>query len=476
MNAIHRYGAAGPRGATSRLGVAAATICLWLLAFPAATQTVPGRAALSDPQLEALVAEALANAPEAAVAQAAAEAARRRIAPAGTLPDPFVSTTFQNDGRAISFGEAEGSFFGVMLSQPFPWPGKLSLARKAAESEAHEIEIGAIGRTALTLEARVRNAWYDLVLARAVDRIIDDRRDASAQIEESVRERYAAGLAVQQDVLRAQIELARIDELKASQAATITSRMAELNRMVGAPQDRGIPTPVRLPEEASVPALEELTAGAAARSPEVAATGQAIETGRTRVDLARKNFLPDFSLSAGSMYRGSFEMGPMWQVGLGISVPLWAEQRQKNQLAEAEAIVRGRTGENATVVQELELRTRERAAQLDAALGIAALYRDKILPLDDLSLESALASYQAGKVPFITVLDALNSLYSDRAVYAGRLAESAKWRVAIDEASLQPTAMSGAPSMGGGAGSGMSQSSAPSSGADNSSSSMKSMR
>ncbi|MGZ8831539.1 MAG: TolC family protein, partial [Thermoanaerobaculia bacterium] len=101
-----------------------------------------------------------------------------------------------------------------------------------------------------------------------------------------------------------------------------------------------------------------------------------------------------------------------------------------------------------TVALDLELRTRERVAQLEAASRIAALYRDKVLPLDDLSLESALASYQSGKVPFITVLDALNAVYSDRAIYAGRLAESAKWRVAIDEASLQPTAMSGAPSMG----------------------------
>jgi hypothetical protein len=81
---------------------------------------------------------------------------------------------------------------------------------------------------------------------------------------------------------------------------------------------------------------------------------------------------------------------------------------------------------------------------------VAKLYRDQILPLDELSLESALASYQAGKVPFITVLDALNAVFNDRVLHAGRLAESAKWRVAIDEASLQPTSMSAGPAMGGG--------------------------
>lgn len=461
----------------------AVAACLWLVAFTAVAQAEeqPGpRASLRDPQLEALVERALANAPEMASAQASLEAARRRIVPARTLADPFASTTYQNDGRSISFGKAEGSFLGLMASQGVPWPGKLRLAGEIAESEAREVERGTIGRTGLTLEARVRNGWYDLVLTRAIDRIIEDRRNAAAQIEASVRERYAAGLAVQQDVLRAQIELVRIDELKATQAAAIASRLAELNRLVGAPQDLLIGTPERLPEDAAVPVLPELIAAAAARSPEIAATEQAIQTGRLRIDLAKKNFLPDFSVNAGWMDRGSFEMGPMWQVGVGVTVPLRIERRQRNQLAEAEALVRGRTAENDTVTLELELRTRERAAQLDASLRIAALYRDKVLPLDDLSLESALASYQSGKVPFITVLDALNTLYSDRAIYAGRLAESAKWRVAIDEASLQPTAMSGPPSMGNSAmggvsTAGMSQS-APSASANSNSSSMNSMR
>lgn len=459
--------------------VVAALIGLMTVTTVAQTAGEAGaRASLRDPQLEQLVAEALAKAPEMTTARASVEAAQRRIVPARTLSDPFLSTTYQNDGRSISFGEAEGSFLGLMASQSIPWPGKLRLAGSVAESEAREIERGSLGRTELTLEARVRNAWYDLILARALDGIIDDRRAAASQIEAAVRERYAAGLAVQQDVLRAQVELARIDELKATQAATVASRLAELNRLVGAAQDRSLDTPDRLPEETAVPSLTELIAAAAARSPELAAAAQAIQTGRLRVDLARKNFFPDFSVNAGSMYRGSFEMGPMWQAGVGISIPLWIERRQQNQFAEAQAVVRGRTAENDTIAQELELRTRERVAQLAAALQIAALYRDKVLPLDDLSLESALASYQAGKVPFITVLDALNTLYSDRAVYAGRLAESAKWRVAIDEASLQSTAMAGVPSMGGSgigatAGTGMSQS--PTSNA-NSSSPMSSMR
>jgi cobalt-zinc-cadmium efflux system outer membrane protein len=435
------------------------------------------RLAPIDPAADRLVREALQKTPEIDAARAALEAARRRVEPARTLPDPSASFTYQNDGRALSLGSAEGSFAGLMLSQPLPWPGKLGLAGKATASEAREIEVGPLNRTALTIEARVRNAWYDLVLAHALDRLIEERRGTARQIEATTRDRYSAGLAIQQDVIRAQVELARIDELKAAQRAAITSRLAELNRLLARPQGTAVETATELPPIAPLPSTETIVASALGLSPEAAAARQGIETGKLRVAIAKKNFLPDFVVSGGSMYRGNFGMGPMWQVGVGVSLPVWVNKRQQNQLAEAQARVAEQTAQTDVVGRELELRTRERIAQLESANDIATLYRDKIVLLDQLSYESALASYQAGKVPFITVFDAVNSLYSDRASYLGRLAEAAKWRVAIDEAALQPTSMSGAPSMssGGSAGaSGMSaQAPAPSRSPSNSMTSMR---
>jgi outer membrane protein, heavy metal efflux system len=432
------------------------------------------RATLPDPAIDALVITAIENTPELIAARAAVEAARRRIEPASTLGDPSLSTTYQNDGRSLSLGKAEGSFFGLMLSQPLPWPGKLALAGRTAASEAAEVESGTLGRAALTIEARVRNAWYDLVLARALDRLVEERRDTARQIEATTRNRYSTGLAVQQDVLRAQVELARIDELKATQRAAIASRLAELNRLVGLPQDAALDTPADLPGTTALSSDRGWIASVLSRSPEAAAARQGNETQRLGVQMAKKNFFPDFVVSGGSMYRGNFAMGPMWQVGVGISLPVWVNKRQQNQLAEAQARVAESMAQTDVIGRELELRTRERIAQLETTNEIAVLYREKIVPLDELSYESALASYQAGKVPFITVFEAVNVLYSDRASYLGRLAEAAKWRVAIDEGSLQPTSMSAAPSMpsGGTTASGMSAQ-APASSSKTASTSMR---
>ena len=433
------------------------------------------RATLPDPALDALVRTAIENTPELAAAHAAVEAARLRVEPARTLGDPSLSTTYQNDGTSLSLGRAPGSFVGLMLSQPLPWPGKLPLAGQTAASEAREVESGTLGRARLTIEARMRNAWYDLILARGIDRLIEERRDTARQIEATTRDRYTAGLGVQQDVLRAQVELVRIDELKAAQRALITSRLAESNRLLGVPQDAALDTPADLPGTTPLSPAATWISSAFARSPEAAAAQQGIETGRLRVQMAKKNFRPDFVVSGGSMYRSNFAEGPMWQVGLGVSLPVWINKRQKNQLAEAQARVTEQTAETDVIGRELELRTRERIAQLEGANEVAMLYREKIVPLDQLSYESALSSYRAGKVPFITVFEAVNVLYSDRASYLGRLAEAAKWRVAIDEAALQPTAMGSSPASGGAAASGMSAQ-APASSSSSSNSASTSMR
>ncbi|MGH9367087.1 MAG: TolC family protein [Thermoanaerobaculia bacterium] len=413
------------------------------------------RATLPDRVLEELVSEALAKNPDVGASDATAEAAGFRIAPARTLPDPFLSFNYQNDGWAFSLGVQDMTFLGAMFSQPLPWPGKLRLAGEEAALRAEEVKAGIVGRTRLAVEARVRRAYYEYLLARALLDLIEDRSRSWREISTIVRERYAVGLGVQQDVLRAQVEVLRLDEARADQTAQVANRRAELNRMVVRPQDAPLETDQRLDYRPEVPGLDALLSAVRGKSPELAAFSRGIEADRSRVSLAKKDFLPDFVASGGPMYRGGLD--PMWQVGLGITLPIYAGSRQKPRLAAAKAELRSDESRYSSAALELEFRTRERFQILDAALRVARLYREGVLPTDQLSLESAIASYRTGKVPFVTVLEALNTLYADRAIYLGRLADAEKWRVAIDEAELQassgmPAASSGGPAAGTGSG------------------------
>jgi outer membrane protein TolC len=413
------------------------------VAGPGELRAQAARATFPDEPLEALVAEALGKNPDVAAAVADSEAAGFRIAPARTLPDPFVSVSYQNDGTSITLGERDMTFLGARFSQTLPWPGKLRLAGEEARQRAEEVRVGAVGRARLAVEARVRRAWYEYLLSRALLDLIEDRSRSWRDISAIVRERYAVGLGIQQDVLRSQVEVLRLDEARAEQAVRVASLRAELNRMTSRPQDSALETPARLDFRGEVPDLESMLRAVREKSPEIAALERAIEAGRIRVSLARKDLLPDFTASAGPMYRGGLD--PMWQVGLGVTLPIYSGSRQRPRRDAAEADLRSERARASSVALELELLTRQRYRALNAALEVAKLYRDGVLPVDQLSLESAVASYRAGKVPFVTVLEALNTLFSDRAIYLTRLAESEGWRVSIDEADPQPAgAMSAA--------------------------------
>ena len=420
------------------------SIALLAAAAAIAQERPPGRPAPEDratsvdPFLDGLVLEALQKSPELAGAVSSAEAAQFRIAPARTLPDPFLSFNYQNDGKSPSLGKQDMTFLGAMFSQPLPWPGKLRLAGEEAHNRAEEVKEGTVGRARLAVEARVRRAYYDYLLARSLLELVEDRGRSWREIADIVRERYAVGIGVQQDVLRAQIEVLRIDEARAEQAAQVANRRAEVNRVLGRPQETEIETPARLALRREVPDLPAILQAVRDRSPELAGVSRAIEAARLRVSLAKKDFLPDFVASGGPMYRGGLD--PMWQVGVGITLPIYAGSRQRPRLSAAQADLRSEEARAASTRLELEFKTRERFENLAAVVKVARLYDEGVLPVDQLSLESAIASYRTGKVPFVTVLEALNTLYADRSIYRTRLAESEKLRVAIDEADLQASA------------------------------------
>jgi outer membrane protein TolC len=294
-----------------------------------------------------------------------------------------------------------------MYSQPLPWPGKRKLAGEEVQRRAEQLEAERVGRARLAIEARVRRAYYDLALADALSRLLEERRTAWREIGGIARERYAAGLSVQQDALRAQVELLRLDEIRAGLGAQTASRRAELNRLLRRPADQPLENPGTLELRPGLPALVDLTGAVRVRSPELAAQRRAIEAEKTRVARARKDFLPDFTVSAGPMYRG--DLDPMWQAGVGMTLPVFSGSRQGPLLAAAREELKSAQAQEEALALELEFRTRERWQALSATLEIARLYAEAILPVDEISLDSAVASYRAGKVPFVTVLEALNA-------------------------------------------------------------------
>jgi outer membrane protein, heavy metal efflux system len=405
--------------------------CALIGALQAAPVAAPG----DDITLAALVQEALARNPDLRAAGEALRAARERPAQASALADPALGVTYTNDGWSPSLGGMPDTSLGIILSQDLPYPGKRRMRGEISALAADEIA-QQVERVRLGVAASVRRAYYGLLLARAVADLTREQADVWGQIEGVARARYSVGQGNQQDVLRTQVELTRVGQVLAEQASEETIRLAEINRLLDRPADNAVPAPGILGEVPAAAGLAAEMERLSPASPERAAARAALDRARLGLDLARKEYRPDFAVQGGYMNRGGLD--PMWQAGVSVTLPV-RRKRRASAVAEAEALVRSAEARAGAVDLQLRLRTQERLAQLDAARTITALYREGIVPQDRMSVEAAIASYQAGRVPFITVLEALTTLYGDRVALVGLLAGQSRIRVSLDEASLEAT-------------------------------------
>jgi len=417
-----------------KLFLAGLAVQLVLASAPARAQVlwpVP----VEDPALASLIEEALSKNPDVAAARQAATAAGQRPAQARSLPNPMFSVGYTNDGWAPSLGTQEMTTLGFMASQELPYPGKRGLRGDIASREAGQVEQQA-ERVGRGITAAVKRAYYGLLLSRHLLDLIHDQEEIWKQIEGVARARYAVGQGAQQDVLRVQVEVTCIEQLVAEQEAEAEIRLAELNRLLDRAANTPLQTPAHLALRPVQGGLDQLVAWATGVSPEVKGAGLGIERATLAVNLAKKEFKPDFSVQTAYLNRGG--LAPMWQAGIGISVPAY-RKRLSAGLAEAEAQLRSSQSVIESVRLRLRFRTQERLTQLKTTERVATLYGEGIVPQDRMSVEAALANYETGKVPFIAVLEALTTLYNDRATHLRLLANHEQTLASLEEASLDPS-------------------------------------
>ena len=417
------------------------------LLFPG---TPGARAEEPPPTVEALVEEALRQNPDVRAAEEAVEAARHRPSQASALPDPMVSLSYTNDGWSPSLGQMPMSRLEVMASQDLPPPGARALRGRMAERDVQVAE-QQLARVRRSLEASVRRAWASLVQSRAIAALVDEQEQLWQQIEGVARARYSVGQGAQQDVLRVQVELTRVGQQRIEQEAESEVRQAELNRLLARAAEEPLPTPSAAGLAPYARPLETTLARLQAESPELKAATLEVERAKLAVALARTQFKPAFSVQAGYMNRGGLD--PMWQAGVGVTLPLRKGWRRAG-LAEAEGRRRQAEALARSAQLQLRLRTQERLAQLWSAERMAHLYERGIVPQDNMAVEAAIASYQAGQVPFLSVLEATATLYGDRATFIRLVAGHERARASLEEASLLPTNDVGPPGAMGVAGMG----------------------
>ncbi len=412
----------------------------------------------ADGMLSVIVDDAIEARPELAQARAELRAAQERVPQAQSWPDPMLQVGVQNDSfDKWQVGKMETSWLLFMASQTIPFPGKPGLRGDIANLEVSTRRL-ALERVRLTTIADVRRGYVALQLARARLELLSKLSSLLTLAVEVAQSRYESGEGPQSDILRARLELGRLEQQRAVLQADELLQLEALNRLRGHPLDEQIATRPLAQLTFPLPPDE----GEAARrileaSPEYLAARTGVNGAQRGRELSQRQYLPDLSVGAGVMVRGSLE--PMWTVTLGVPLPIFAGTKQSRAVAEADATIDATSRSVETVEQLLRLRTAQRLSYWRALRKVWQSYQERLLADAEATATATLTQYRIGKVPFASVLEATSATIGLVDASYAVLVDAWKLAIAQDESSLAEVSVSGG-AMGsavpGGGGGGMS--------------------
>jgi outer membrane protein, heavy metal efflux system len=356
-------------------------------------------------ELESLYETAHLQSPRLTAARALAQAAAARVSSARTLPDPQVQLGFMNYRIPGLRPMDPLGMTQFQVMQMVPGPGKLRLAGDAAAARAESASQEARG-----VEWDVRNqvamVFYDLyatdqnlAVSRETLRLLQDTR----AIAEAM---YRVGDGRQTDVLRAQVEIARMVEDTVRMTTMRTGMTAHLNALLDRPTNSLVQSPLLPHFPDSLFSVDEILGRSEADRPMLRAAQSAVHAASAETKLAYREIWPD--LTIGVQYgRQRSEMGieRMGSLMLGASLPVFAGRRQLKMRDEAAAMQQMARADLTAMRAQTQADVTTTYSNLVRARNLAALYNTTIIPQAEATVASALAAYRVGGVDFMTLLD-----------------------------------------------------------------------
>lgn len=417
-----------PPAPRAPLGAAlCAFLFFFLLGFPLSHGAWASGDKNAPLSLEELIAESLEKNPGLLAFESRIAAAEARVPQAKSLPDPMFMLGYQNEGwERYTYGEMPDAQWMFSASQMFPFPGKLRLKGLMAERDAESLKAF---YESLRLEntSRIKGLYHDLLFGHKESDIINEKKALFLRVEEAALARYSSGMGgSQQEVIMAQGEKYMLLEREAMVAQRIEAVEAMLNAAVG--RDTG--ASLGRPAEAFSPApppLDEILKGFSLieDAPRLKAKKRMVAAAEARLQMARREFYPDFTVTGGvSKRKGEFE--DMWSLSTAVNIPLYHKTKQRQAVKEAEAMLSEANRELEAEKYMLSSSIRENYSMLESARKLMELYRDALIPKARQEFEAALSGYAAGRGEAVGVIGRLRALLDLEILYWGQAAAREK--------------------------------------------------
>jgi len=360
-----------------------------------------GPAALAD-----LLNEAGKNNPQLQAARHAWQSAKQVPTQLSTLPDPQVMLQQMNVGSPRPFAgytNSDFAYLGIGVSQDLPYPGKLRLKGEIAQKEADATQqkYESLRRT---LRADLKMAYFQSAYLAKRQNILDEDAQLLQQIEQAADSRYRNGFGNQQEVLQAQLERTKLlREINRNQLEQGKVQAALKNLLNRSQTSTDIET-FALSESAPVYSFEQLLAQAKTGNPDLAGMQKMVERQGLQVDLAKKDFYPDFNVQGMWQRTDPSQFRAYYQFTVGMRIPIYRTRRQRPELAQAESDRDRSKSELDAQSQQTAFQLRQQFISAEKSAELLKIYREGLIPQARATLQSGMAAYQSNRQDFQALL------------------------------------------------------------------------
>lgn len=356
--------------------------------------------------LRDLLNEAERNNPQIAAARQGWEAAKQIPSQVSTLPDPQFTAQQVSVGSPRPFAgytNSDFAYFGLGVSQDFPYPGKLRLRGEMAKRDADVVQqqYESVRRSVL---AGIKAAYFQLSYLSKTLGILESDGGLLQQVEKAADARYRSGMGNQHDLLQAQLERTKLLREIAMHHLEVAKMQAQIKQLLNRSQSSPDIEPADLPETPLAYTFDELLATTKVGNSEIAGAQKMVEKQSLQVDIAHKDFYPDFNVQYLWQRTDPTQYRAYYMLTFNVRVPIYRTRKQRPELAQAEADLSRSRSEVESQTQQVafELRTEYDTAQKTAE--ILKIYSEGLLPQARAEFEAGVAAYQNNRQDFQTLL------------------------------------------------------------------------
>jgi cobalt-zinc-cadmium efflux system outer membrane protein len=366
--------------------------------------------------LSDLLAEAEKNNPQIEAARQGWQAAKQVPTQVSTLPDPQFNLQHVSVGSPRPFAgytNSDFAYLGIGVLQDIPYPGKLRLKGEIAKREADisQQQIESVRRAVL---AELKGIYFQLAYLSKTLTLLEEDGELLKQVEQAADARYRSGMGTQQDVLQAQLQKTKLLREIAMHHLQVGKLEAQLKQLLNRSQESPDIEPADLTETPLVQTYADLLAAAQIRNPEIAGAQKMIERESLQVDLARKDFYPDFNVQYMWQRTDPAQFRAYYMLSVGIKVPIYRSRKQRPELAQAESERLRARSELQAQSQQLAGDLRSHYVVVQQTSELLKIHREGLSPQARSEFQSGLAAFQSGKQDFQALLTAfLDVLHLD---------------------------------------------------------------